>query len=405
MATLPSSEDVPGSSMSDEEYGSLRAGAALWVGASVLITDERGRVLVQHVDYRDTCLLPGGAVDKGESPSHAATREMSEELGVSLTVERGLAVDWVSADSFDAPPVMRFNGEILHVYDGGTWDAERISTIRLPEHEIESVEFAEPSRLPDLMSARDARRALSALRARIDGAGPVFLENGLPLSPTPLDRAAVLHTARPRHHFPFHAGPVPAGLRVCEARGWLLAPDGRVLLLLDPDTGTARLPGGAPEPRDGGDPVATLRREAREEAASRFGDPVLLGHLPEPDEPRTRVRYAAALTGVGPADVRPAGVGQTGVDRTDVRPPSLDRADLGQAGVGRAGLGPAIGGAPTRVLVTPEQAVELFDWGPSAEAQLAAVHQARERLGIPRAGRRPVTELTAPADWSSSPPG
>ncbi|MGW4853843.1 NUDIX hydrolase [Streptomyces sp. NPDC004288] len=267
MATLPSSEDVPGSSMSDEEYGSLRAGAALWVGASVLITDERGRVLVQHVDYRDTCLLPGGAVDKGESPSHAATREMSEELGVSLTVERGLAVDWVSADSFDAPPVMRFNGEILHVYDGGTWDAERISTIRLPEHEIESVEFAEPSRLPDLMSARDARRALSALRARIDGAGPVFLENGLPLSPTPLDRAAVLHTARPRHHFPFHAGPAPAGLRVCEAWGWLLAPDGRVLLLLDPDTGTARLPGGAPEPRDGGDPVATLRREAREEAA------------------------------------------------------------------------------------------------------------------------------------------
>ncbi|MGW4701618.1 NUDIX hydrolase [Streptomyces sp. NPDC004285] len=348
--------------MSDEEYGVLRAGAALWVGASVLITDVRGRVLVQHVDYRDTCLLPGGAVDKGESPSHAASREMKEELGVALTVERGLAVDWVSADSFDAPPVMRFNGEILHVYDGGTWDAERISAIRLPAYEVESVEFAEPSRLHDLMSPRDARRTLSALRARIDGSGPVFLENGLPLSPTALDRAAVLRTARPRHHFPFHTGPAPQGLGVYQAWGWLLAPDGRVLVLLDPDTGAACLPGGTPEPRDGGDFVATLRREVHEEASCSFGEPVFLGHLSDPDEPCARVRYAAALTGVGPA-----------------------------------GADPATGRTWTRVLATPEQAVELFDWGPPAGAQLAAVHRARELLGIPRAARRPVTELAAPA--------
>ncbi|MFE5591018.1 NUDIX domain-containing protein [Streptomyces sp. NPDC056549] len=356
--------------MSDEEYGALRAGASLWAGASVLITDVRGRVLVQHVDYRDTCLLPGGAVDKGESPSTAASREMREELGVAMTVERGLAVDWVSAESVDAPPVMRFNGEILHVYDGGTWDAERIAAIRLPEHEVESIEFAEPARLPDLMSARDARRALSALRARIDGAGPVFLENGLPLSPTALDRAAVLRTPRARHHFPFHSGPAPAELRVCQAWGWLLAPDGRVLVLLEPDTGAACLPGGTPEPQDGGDFVATLRREVHEEAFSSFGEPEFLGYLSDPEEPCARVRYTAALTGIGPA-----------------------------------GVDPATGRTYTRVLATPEQAVELFDWGPPAEAQLAAVHRARERLGIPRAGRRPVTELPAPATWWSALPG
>ncbi|MEV4428967.1 NUDIX hydrolase [Streptomyces sp. NPDC049602] len=351
-------------SMSDEEYGAMRAAAALWVGTSVLITDTRGRVLIQHVDYRDACLLPGGAVDKGESPSRAASREVREELGVAMAVTRGLAVDWVSADSVDAPPVMRFNGEILHVYDGGTWDEEQIAAIRLPGSEVTAVEFVEPARLPDLMSPGDARRALSALRARIDAAGPVLLENGLPITPTVLDRTGVLRTARPRHHLPFHALPAPGNLPVRQSWGWLLAPDGRVLVVLDPDTGGACLPGGTPEPEDEGDAVATLRREVREEAAAAFGEPVYLGYLSDPGPPCARVRYAAVLTSVGPA-----------------------------------GVDPAIGRPYTRVLATPEQALELFDWGPSAAAQLAAVHQAREQLGIPRAAHRPVTEISAPTTW------
>ncbi|MFH8610576.1 NUDIX domain-containing protein [Streptomyces sp. NPDC018029] len=118
--------------MTNEEYGALRASAALWTGTSVLITDQRGRVLIQQVDYRTTCLLPDRAVDANESPAQGTARELLEELGVTMTVDRGLAVDWVSADSLNAPASMRFPGEILHVYDGGTWDNEQITAIRLP---------------------------------------------------------------------------------------------------------------------------------------------------------------------------------------------------------------------------------------------------------------------------------
>lgn len=366
MTAMPSPDAPPSTLMTDKEYGALRASAALWAGTSVLITDQRGRVLIQHVDYRTTCLLPGGAVDKNESPAQSAARELREELGVTMTVDRGLAVDWVSADSINTPADMRFPGEILHVYDGGTWDDEQIASIRLPEGEVESVEFVEPARLPDLMSPGDARRALSALRARINTSGPALLENGLPITPTVLDRAGALRTARARHHLPFHAGPAPERHSVVQAWGWLLASDGRVLLLLEPDTGAACLPGGTPEPQDRDNPLDTLRRETREEAAAEFGEPLYLGHLSDPDKPYARLRYAAPLTRLGSSPVDPA----TG--RTHIR-----------------------------VLATPEQALELFDWGFPAANQLAAVHQARARLGIPRAARQPLTELPDATDLTT----
>ncbi|MEV4339106.1 hypothetical protein [Streptomyces sp. NPDC049590] len=38
------------------------------------------------------------------------------------------------------------------------------------------------------------------------------------------------------------------------------------------------------------------------------------------------------------------------------------------------------------------------DWGLPAADQLAAVHQARARLGIPRAARQPLTELPDATD-------
>ncbi|MFF3128335.1 hypothetical protein ACFVRD_40045 [Streptomyces sp. NPDC057908] len=134
--------------------------------------------------------------------------------------------------------------------------------------------------------------------------------------------------------------------------------------ILEPHTGVAILPGGTPEKHDQGDPVSTLRREADEEAAARFGSPLLLGHVTDPTGRLGYLRYAAALTGVGPA-----------------------RPD------------PATGHTYTRVLVSPEQSTELFDWGPAAADQLAAVHQARQKLGLPRAARQSVTELTGPTAW------
>ncbi|MFE3792925.1 NUDIX domain-containing protein [Streptomyces goshikiensis] len=322
-----------GTWMSPAEYGASRA--ALWTGALVLVTDTDGRVLLQTVDYRPDRLMPGGAVDAGESPAAAAAREMREELGVDGHYPHGLAVDWIPADTPGFPPETRFPGEILHVYDGGTWTPDRIGAVRLPAQEITGIEFAEPADLPALMDAGDARRALSALRARVAGAGAVLLEDGRPTAPTALDRLGALRTRRVPQRAAWHPGPVPAHLPVRERSGWLFAPDGRVLLLIARATGAAHLPSPTAGPTAGALP---------------------LGY-----------RHEAGAAGPARADARTAA-------RLTALPPAADPAYA-------------------RLLATPEQVRELCDWGPAGLRELASVHEAREHLSLPAPPRTPPVEL------------
>ncbi|MFD9265464.1 NUDIX domain-containing protein [Streptomyces goshikiensis] len=323
-----------GTWMTPAEYGASRA--ALWTGALVLVTDTDGRVLLQTVDYRPDRLMPGGAVDAGESPAAAAAREMREELGVDGHYPHGLAVDWIPADTPGFPPETRFPGEILHVYDGGTWTPDRIDAVRLPAQEITGIEFAEPADLPALMDAGDARRALSALRARVGGAGPALLEDGRPTAPTALDRLGALRTRRVPQRAAWHPGPVPAHLPVRERSGWLFAPDGRVLLLIARATGAAHLPSPTAGPTAGAHP---------------------LGY-----------RHEAGAAGPTRADARTAA-------RLTALPPAADPAYA-------------------RLLATPEQVRELSDWGPAGLRELASVHEARERLRLPAPPRTPPEELS-----------
>ncbi|MEU6349645.1 NUDIX domain-containing protein [Streptomyces sp. NPDC047072] len=175
MTSLP-----PGTATKAAEYGASRA--TLWTGVSVLITDTAGRILLERVTYRKTRLLPGGAVDPEEAPTEAAAREVLEELGVHLPISRTLAVDWVPSTTPGFDPDARFPGEIIYVFDGGTWDSEQIAAIRPRPGEIEAVDFVDPAELPALMAPGNARRGLAALHARATD-GAVVLEDGYPITP------------------------------------------------------------------------------------------------------------------------------------------------------------------------------------------------------------------------------
>ena len=63
-------------------------------GAHVLATDPAGRILLVRTTYLGPgWMLPGGRVERGETPQAAAVRETREETGIAVTVERLILVD------------------------------------------------------------------------------------------------------------------------------------------------------------------------------------------------------------------------------------------------------------------------------------------------------------------------
>lgn len=63
-------------------------------GAHILATDDDGRILVVRTTYLGPgWMLPGGRVERGETPHAAAVRETLEETGLHARVERLVLVD------------------------------------------------------------------------------------------------------------------------------------------------------------------------------------------------------------------------------------------------------------------------------------------------------------------------
>ncbi len=63
-------------------------------GAHLLVTDAQGRVLVVRMTYLGPgWMLPGGRVERGETPEAAAERETREETGLEVAVDRLLLVE------------------------------------------------------------------------------------------------------------------------------------------------------------------------------------------------------------------------------------------------------------------------------------------------------------------------
>lgn len=63
-------------------------------GAHVITIDDHDRILVVRTTYLGPeWMLPGGHVERAETPHHAAARETREETGLDVRVERLLFVD------------------------------------------------------------------------------------------------------------------------------------------------------------------------------------------------------------------------------------------------------------------------------------------------------------------------
>jgi 8-oxo-dGTP diphosphatase len=69
------------------------------IGSFAVIFDEQQRVLLCHRRDYDFWGLPGGGVESGESPWQAVVREVKEEVGLDVEVERLVGVySWPGED-------------------------------------------------------------------------------------------------------------------------------------------------------------------------------------------------------------------------------------------------------------------------------------------------------------------
>jgi len=111
-------------------------------GAHVLTTDDRGRILVVRTTYLGPeWMLPGGRVERGETPHAAAVRETREETGLDVGVDRLVLVDAHRAQDVSFVFVGRVKGGELEpqfgeIAEAGWVDRDEIAAMSPRLHRL-----------------------------------------------------------------------------------------------------------------------------------------------------------------------------------------------------------------------------------------------------------------------------
>jgi 8-oxo-dGTP pyrophosphatase MutT (NUDIX family) len=114
-------------------------------GASAIVEDEQGRVLLVRHSYMSGWHLPGGGVDGGEPPAEAVIRELKEEVGLI----RSSAPQFLAL--FTRKPGWATNVVALYRVRDAVLDFK-------PNLEIREILFADPKSPPAETTAGTRRR-------------------------------------------------------------------------------------------------------------------------------------------------------------------------------------------------------------------------------------------------------
>lgn len=117
------------------------------IGAFAIVRDAEGSVLLGHRRDCDFWGLPGGGMEAGEAPWEAAVREVYEETGLTVEIERLVGVySWPD------------DGE--HIF---SFTARAVSGSLATSDETRDVRFFTPDALPPGIFAEHAARVVDAL--------------------------------------------------------------------------------------------------------------------------------------------------------------------------------------------------------------------------------------------------
>lgn len=142
------------------------------IAAGALFVDG-DRVLLVRKTYGNRWDIPGGYVDRDESPADACRRELLEELNLDRPPVKLLVQDWA--------PNEKEGDKILYVFDCGKLgdDEQRIT---LDGEELDRWEWVPVDQLSEYVIPRLERRLTRAHAATRDNT-TLYLEHGEPALP------------------------------------------------------------------------------------------------------------------------------------------------------------------------------------------------------------------------------
>lgn len=139
--------------------------------SQMLVRDHDDRVLLCQLTYKPDWDLPGGVVEVGESPQLAVSREVEEELGVTVPAGPLLLTDWL-------PPWAGWDDALCLVFDGGVLESAIVDRMVREEREIRNAEFCTLEQVRERCADFTARRIEAGL-ANLGTGFPAYTESGM----------------------------------------------------------------------------------------------------------------------------------------------------------------------------------------------------------------------------------
>mgnify|MGYP001816711912 CR=1 FL=1 len=143
------------------------------ISSGCLFFDEGGRLLVVNPTYKDTWEIPGGVVEKNESPRAAVVREVFEELGLTCQPKRLLCVDF-------SDETKRRTESLHFIFLGPDLTEDMINAIQLPKEELSEYRLLPPQKAAKLLNKKLRRRVRRSL-AVLDQKTTLYLEEQEPV--------------------------------------------------------------------------------------------------------------------------------------------------------------------------------------------------------------------------------
>lgn len=139
------------------------------MGAAALLLDNKGRILMLKPSYKDHWTIPGGVVEKDESPKEGCNREIEEEIGIKVRVKKLLAVSYNTATADK-------DENLQWIFYGGILQPSQVAQIRIDGKEIIQFKFVDSDAALEIIEP-GMREKLTLYKRLLRDSGAIYLEN------------------------------------------------------------------------------------------------------------------------------------------------------------------------------------------------------------------------------------